>query len=266
MPLQPTRSVLLTNDHKSILIPGVSWSQLQQGPVVDTVTVDPQPVLSVQWELPSDTDLDNVVCAFHVHADDEGGVSLLDAMSGIPLQGPSPPSLPSQLSVLQLEQQMPADAAEGLVFLTEALKDKYLNAPPEVQNALHSLLAKFKDSVFKECEFPPFPPARDVAFRIKLTPGAQIPASPVHKLAPALVESLRKMIQELLQNGLIVPTSSPYAAPVLMVKKPDGSYRLCIDYRKLNAVTVKDRYQLPNTAMIFDRLTGCKFFSKLNLC
>jgi hypothetical protein len=167
--------------------------------------------------------------------------------------------------VLQLEQQMSADAAEGLVFLTEALKDKYLNAPPEVQNALHSLLAKFKDSVFKECEFPPFPPARDVAFRINLMPGAQIPASPVHKLSPALVESLRKMIQELLQNGLIVPTSSPYAAPVLMVKKPDGSYRLCIDYRKLNAVTVKDRYPLLNTAMIFDRLTGCKFFSKLDL-
>jgi putative transposase len=91
------------------------------------------------------------------------------------------------------------------------------------------------------------------------------PASPVNKLAPALVENLRKMLQELLHNGLIVPTSSPVAAPLLMVKKPDGSYRLCIDYRKLNAVTIKDRYPLPNPSMIFDRLSGCTFFSKLDL-
>jgi bifunctional pyridoxal-dependent enzyme with beta-cystathionase and maltose regulon repressor activities len=82
----------------------------------------------------------------------------------------------------------------------------------------------------------------------------------VHKLAPALVETLCKMLQELLHNGLIVPTSSPFAAPLLMVKKPDGTYRLCIDYRKLNAVTIKDRYPLPNPAMIFDRLSGCQFF------
>jgi putative transposase len=50
-----------------------------------------------------------------------------------------------------------------------------------------------------------------------------------------------------------------------MVRKPDGSYRICIDYRKLNAVTIKDRYPLPNPAMIFDRLAGCKYFSKLDL-
>jgi hypothetical protein len=73
------------------------------------------------------------------------------------------------------------------------------------------------------------------------------------------------MLKELLHNGLIVPTSSPFAAPLLMVKKPDGTYRLCIDYRKLNAVTIKDSYPLPNPAMIFDRLSGCQFFSKLDL-
>jgi hypothetical protein len=50
-----------------------------------------------------------------------------------------------------------------------------------------------------------------------------------------------------------------------MIRKPDGSYRICIDYRKLNAVTIKDRYSLPNPAMIFDRLAGCKYFSKLDL-
>ena len=89
--------------------------------------------------------------------------------------------------------------------------------------------------------------------------------SPVHKLSPALVEQLRTMIKELLHDGLIVPTNSPFAAPLLMVKKPDGSYRLCIDYRKLNAVTIKDRYPLPNPSMIFDKLAGRKYFSKMDL-
>jgi hypothetical protein len=73
------------------------------------------------------------------------------------------------------------------------------------------------------------------------------------------------MLQELLHDGLIIPSTSPYAAPLLMVKKPDGGYRICIDYRKLNAVTVKDRYPLPNPAMIFDKLAGCQFFSKFDL-
>jgi hypothetical protein len=68
------------------------------------------------------------------------------------------------------------------------------------------------------------------------------------------------MLKELLHNGLIVPTASPFAAPLLMVKKPDGSYRICIDYHKLNAVTVKDKYLLPNPEMLFDKLAGCQYF------
>ena len=168
-------------------------------------------------------------------------------------------------SVHQLEEQMSADEAEGLVFLIQATAASYDHAPAEVRERLQALLAKYQSSVFRECEYPPYPPTRDVKFNINLLPGAQVPASPVHKLAPALVDNLRKMLQELLHNGLIVPTSSPFAAPLLMVKKPDGSYRLCIDYRKLNAVTIKDRYPLPNTSMIFDRLARCQFFSKLDL-
>ena len=165
----------------------------------------------------------------------------------------------------QLEAQMSAEEAEGLVFLVQATSARYDHAPAEVRERLKALLAIYQDSVFRDCEFPPYPPDRAVKFNINVEPGAQIPASPVHKLAPALVEKLRTMLQELLHNGLIVPTSSPFAAPLLMVKKPDGTYRLCIDYRKLNAVTIKDRYPLPNPSMIFDRLAGCQFFSKLDL-
>ncbi len=78
----------------------------------------------------------------------------------------------------------------------------------------------------------------NVNFHIQLEEEAQIPASPVRKLSPALVQQLRTMLQELLRDGLIVPSTSPFAVPLLKIKKPDGSYRICIDDRKLNAVTI----------------------------
>ena len=155
---------------------------------------------------------------------------------------------------------------EGLVFRLGAETLKHLqHVPDAVRPRLEALLQQYRESVFPDREFPPFPPARDVTFRIQIQEGAQIPASPVHKLSPALVEKLRTMLQELLHDGLILPSNSPFAAPLLLVKKPDGGYRICIDYRKLNAVTVKDRYPLPNPAMIFDKLAGCTVFSKLDL-
>jgi hypothetical protein len=101
------------------------------------------------------------------------------------------------------------------------------------------MLQRFRDSVLKQQEFPPFPPERDIQFRIQLEEGAQVPAGPVRKLSPALIEQLRTMLQDLLRDGLIVPSNFLYAAPLLTVKKPDGNYRICKDCRRLNAVTVK---------------------------
>lgn len=174
-----------------------------------------------------------------MQAADKGHFQLVDDDIGLPLG--FTPAADDQPQVLLRKQEF----EEGLVFLAAAIEDQYSHAPAAVRERLRAILAHFCDLVFQECEYPPFPPERDVQFQIHLTPGAQIPTSPVHKLSSALMESLRKLIQELLHNGLIVPTSSPNAAPVLLVKKPDGSYRLCIDYRKLNAITIKDHYPLP---------------------
>ena len=224
----------------------------EQGPQ----NTDTSPVLLVQWEPPSAVDLANVVCAFHINHDQRTSTThIVDALD----------SIDDLSSVLGLEKRMSPDEAEGVIFLTATVADRYDHVPDAVRTQLKLVLQQYQESVFKECEFPPFPPTREVDFRIQLEPGAQIPASPVHKLAPALVGKLRDMLKELLQNGLLVPSSSPFAAPLLMVRKPDGSYRICIDYCKLNAVTIKDRYPLPNPAMIFDRLAGCKYFSKLDL-
>ena len=216
------------------------------------------PVLSVQWEPPSASDLQAVVGQFQLTYDPVTRAAIL-AQAEVGQDG------------RKLEQgplQSPDDE-DGLVFLAmEAVKgqsESLHHVPPAQRERLAQLLDEFRTSVFRECEFPPFPPERAVEFQIQLQPGAQVPASPVHKLSPALLEQLRAMIKELLHNGLIVPTSSPFAAPLLLVKKPDGGYRICIDYRKLNAVTIKDRYPLPNPSMLFDKLAGCSFFSKLDL-
>ena len=84
-------------------------------------------------------------------------------------------------------------------------------------------------------------------------------------MAPAELAELRKQLQELLDKGFIRPSVSPWGAPVLFVKKKDGSLRLCIDYRKLNQVTVKNRYPLPRIDDLFDQLQGASVFSKIDL-
>ncbi|KAJ9561504.1 LOW QUALITY PROTEIN: hypothetical protein OSB04_006664 [Centaurea solstitialis] len=114
-------------------------------------------------------------------------------------------------------------------------------------------------------ELPGLPPARQVEFRIDLIPGAAPVAKAPYRLAPAEMRELSNQIQELLDKGFIQPSSSPWGAPVLFVKKKDGSLRMCIDYRELNKLTIKNRYPLPRIDDLFDQLQGASFFSKIDL-
>ncbi|MBG9689340.1 hypothetical protein ABD91_00060, partial [Lysinibacillus sphaericus] len=84
-------------------------------------------------------------------------------------------------------------------------------------------------------------------------------------MAPIELQELKIQLQELLDIGFIRPSTSPWGAPVLFVKKKDGSMRLCIDYRELNHVTIKNRYPLPRIDDLFDQLQGAQFFSKIDL-
>jgi hypothetical protein len=77
---------------------------------------------------------------------------------------------------------------------------------------------------------------------------------------------LKKQLQELLDKGFIRPSTSPWGCPFLFVKKKDESLRLCVDYRPLNAVTIKNKYPLPRIDVLFDQLVGAKVFSKIDLC
>nr|GEX99147.1 putative reverse transcriptase domain-containing protein [Tanacetum cinerariifolium] len=118
--------------------------------------------------------------------------------------------------------------------------------------------------VFPE-DLPGLPPTRQVEFQIDLIPGAAPVARAPYRLAPSEMKELSDQLQELSDKGFIRPSSSPWGAPVLFVKKKDGSFRMCIDYRELNKITVKNRYPLPRIDNLFDQLQGSSIYSKIDL-
>ncbi|CAH1421825.1 unnamed protein product [Lactuca virosa] len=114
-------------------------------------------------------------------------------------------------------------------------------------------------------DFPGVPPGRQVEFRIDLVPGAARIAKAPYRLAPPEMQELCTQLQELLDKGLIRPSSSPWGTSILYVKKNDGSHRMYIDYRELNRITVKNHYPVPRIYDWFDQLHGASWFSKLDL-
>nr|GFB10095.1 putative reverse transcriptase domain-containing protein [Tanacetum cinerariifolium] len=99
----------------------------------------------------------------------------------------------------------------------------------------------------------------------EIVPGAAPVARAPYRLAPSGMKDLSKQLKELSDKGFIRPSSSPWRAPVLFVKKKDGSFRMCIDYRELNKLTVKNRYPLPRIDDLFDQLQGSSIYSKIDL-
>ncbi|GJX94729.1 putative nucleotidyltransferase, ribonuclease H [Tanacetum coccineum] len=137
----------------------------------------------------------------------------------------------------------------------QELKEKRLEDVPVIRDF---------PEVFPD-ELPGLPPPRQVEFRIDLIPGAAPVARAPYRLAPSEMKELSKQLQELLEKGFIRPSSSPWGAPVLFVKKKDGSFRICIDYRELNKLTIKNRYPLPRIDDLFDQLQGSSVYSKIDL-
>lgn len=120
-------------------------------------------------------------------------------------------------------------------------------------------------SVFSKLESDVLPPHRSIDHKIVLKEGAQPPFGRLYGMSQEELSTLRKWLQENLDKGFIRPSSSPAASPVLFVKKSDGRLRLCMDYRALNAVTVKNRYPLPLISETLDRLSKAKYFTKLDV-
>ncbi|XP_060168953.1 uncharacterized protein LOC132599707, partial [Lycium barbarum] len=114
-------------------------------------------------------------------------------------------------------------------------------------------------------ELPGLPPEREIDFSIDLLPGTQPISIPPYRMAPAELKELKEQLKDLLDKGFIRPSTSPWGAPVLFVRKKDGSLRMCIDYRQLNKVTIKNKYPLPRIDDLFDQLQSAKYFSKIDL-
>src|SRR5438128_3511363 len=118
--------------------------------------------------------------------------------------------------------------------------------------------------VFTE-DLPGLPPDRELEFIIDMMPGTTPISQRAYRNTVTEWAELKDQIRELLDKGYIKPSTSPWGSPVLFVKKKDGTMRMCIDYRSLNAITIKNKYTLPRIEDLFDQLKGAKFFSKIDL-
>ncbi|XP_039038705.1 uncharacterized protein LOC120176331 [Hibiscus syriacus] len=134
----------------------------------------------------------------------------------------------------------------------------------KVPDVVSHVLAEFQDVM--PVELPKkLPPKREVDHKIELVPNVEPPARAPYRMAPPELEEMRRQLKDLLDAGYIRPSKSPYGAPMLFQKKHDGSLRMCIDYRALNKLTVKNKYLIPLIADLFDQLGGARWFTKLDL-
>jgi len=114
-------------------------------------------------------------------------------------------------------------------------------------------------------EIPDVPPEREVEFSIDLVPGTKPVSMAPYRMSASELAELKKQLEDLLDKKFVRPSVSPWGAPVLLVKKKDGSMRLCIDYWQLNKVTIKNRYPLPRIDDLMDQLVGARVFRKIDL-
>ncbi|GJV82994.1 putative reverse transcriptase domain-containing protein [Tanacetum coccineum] len=140
--------------------------------------------------------------------------------------------------------------------------DLYLCATSAIFTIMDRAMSSVKTAK-KTCRA--FPPTRQVEFQIDLVPDAASVAWAPYRLAPSEMKALSEQLQELSDKGFIRPSSSPWGAPVLFIKKKDRSFRICIGYQELNKLTVKNRYPLPRIDDLFDQLQGSSVYFKIDM-
>ncbi|XP_048627572.1 uncharacterized protein LOC125596542 [Brassica napus] len=135
---------------------------------------------------------------------------------------------------------------------------------PEVPDVVQDLMGRYKD-VFPD-EIPAgLPPIRGIEHHIDLVPGAPLPNRAAYRVNPEEAKELERQVQDLMDKGYIRESLSPCAVPVLLVPKKDGSWRMCVDCRAINNITIKYRYPIPRLDDMLDELSGSVVFSKIDL-
>ena len=156
----------------------------------------------------------------------------------------------NQISAMQLSKGISKKQPTYLAALKEEVDAPAMEDAPR---SIERVLEEFKDVMPPELP-KKLPPKREVDHKIELVPGATPPAAVPYRMAPPELKELRRQLKELVDMGYIRPSKALYGAPVLFQKKHDGSLRLCIDYRVLNKITVKNKYPIPLIADLFDQL------------
>jgi hypothetical protein len=181
-----------------------------------------------------------------------------------------PASFPSNTSatnpigvITAIQYKKVHDPQDDLYVIRVGSPDTTASTPavdPQVQQLLQQFVDVFPSQLPKG-----LPPSRAIDFEIELEPGKPPPSRPTYRLSSEELAELKSTLTDLLDNEFIKPSVSPFGAPILFVKKKDGSRRMVIDYRGLNSITIKNKYPLPRIDESLDQLSGAAIFSKLDL-
>ncbi|KAE8729756.1 cytochrome P450 78A7-like [Hibiscus syriacus] len=166
----------------------------------------------------------------------------------------------TQLSAIQLGKGIKKGDITYLAMLKE---DNEIEKTDDLPPIIREVLEENKDVMPPELPNK-LPPRREVDHKIELEPGTKPPALAPYRMAPPELEELRRELKELVDMGIIRHSKAPYGEPVLFQKKHDGSLRMCVDYRALNKVTIKNHYPIPLITNLFDRLGGAKVYTKMD--
>jgi hypothetical protein len=162
-----------------------------------------------------------------------------------------------QVHAVQVHKWLKGNAVWAFVLLEQVVPRK-----EEVKGQLATLLTEFQDLFSQPTTLPP---KRVFDHYIPLLPGSVPVNARPYRYSPLHKDEIERQVAELLKIGLIVPSVSSFASPVLLVQKKDGTWRFCIDYRKLNDMTVKNRFPMPLVDEILDELAGTQYFSSLDM-
>ncbi|MCO5573414.1 hypothetical protein L7F22_027185 [Adiantum nelumboides] len=156
-----------------------------------------------------------------------------------------------------------------MIFVKDSLSDvnktQVNESGSQEDFELSKFLNQFQD-VFIDDIPGELPPKRgDGDHAIELIPGSSPPNKPFYRVSQAQQEEIMRQVNELVEKGMVRPSSSPFCSPVLLVHKKDDTYRMCVDYRALNKITIKNKFHVPRIEDLFDKLQGSTYFSRIDL-